>query len=43
MALGLGVTRILGAASNPDLLNDVKTIAPDRIDVLPAGTAKLLE
>ena len=37
IALGLGVTRILGTGRNPDLLDDVKAIAPDRIDVLPAG------
>lgn len=43
IALGLGVTRILGTGRNPDLLDDVKAIAPDRIDVLPAGTAKLPE
>ena len=41
IALGLGVTRILGTGRNPDLLADVKSIAPDRVDVLPAGTAKL--
>ena len=41
IALGLGVTRILGTGRNPDLLDDVKAIAPDRIDVLPAGTAHL--
>ena len=34
IALGLGVTRILGTGRNADLLNDVKAIAPDRIDVL---------
>ena len=39
IALGLGVTRILGTGRNPDLLADVKAIAPDRIDVLPAGAA----
>jgi threonine dehydrogenase-like Zn-dependent dehydrogenase len=43
IALGLGVTRILGTGRNPDLLNDVKAIAPDRIDVLPAGSANLPE
>ena len=41
IALGLGVTRILGTGRNPALLDDVKAIAPDRIDVLPAGTAHL--
>ena len=39
IALGLGVTRVLGTGRNPDLLDDVKAIAPDRIDVLPAGAA----
>src|SRR6476661_2478045 len=43
IALGLGVTRILGTGRNPDLLADVKAIAPDRIDVLPAGAAGLPE
>jgi D-arabinose 1-dehydrogenase-like Zn-dependent alcohol dehydrogenase len=43
IALGLGVTHILGTGRNADLLNDVKAIAPDRIDVLPAGTAHLAE
>jgi threonine dehydrogenase-like Zn-dependent dehydrogenase len=41
IALGLGVTRILGTGRNPDLLADVKALAPGRIDVLPAGTANL--
>lgn len=40
-ALALGATRILGTGRNAALLEDVKTIAPDRIDVLPAGTAPL--
>ena len=31
------MTRIFGTGRNPDLLDDVKAIAPDRIDVLPAG------
>ena len=35
------MTRILGTGRNPDLLADVKKIAPDRIDVRPAGTAEL--
>jgi threonine dehydrogenase-like Zn-dependent dehydrogenase len=43
IALGLGVTRVLGTGRNPDLLDDVKAIAPDRIDVLPAGAASLPE
>jgi threonine dehydrogenase-like Zn-dependent dehydrogenase len=43
IALGLGVTRILGTGRNPDLLDDVKAMAPDRIDVLPAGAAVLPE
>ena len=41
IALGLGVAKVLGTGRNPDLLDDVKAIAPDRIDVLPAGTAAL--
>ena len=41
IALGLGATRILGTGRNPDLVDDVKAIAPDRIDVLPAGTTHL--
>jgi hypothetical protein len=36
-------TRILGAGRNPGLLEDVKAIAPDRIEVLPAGTGSLPE
>ena len=43
VALGLGVTRVLGTGRNPDLLDDVKAIAPDRVDVLPAGEASLPE
>jgi threonine dehydrogenase-like Zn-dependent dehydrogenase len=43
IALGLGVTRILGTGRNPDLLEDVKAIAPDRIDALSAGAANLPE
>ncbi|MBB3053138.1 alcohol dehydrogenase [Prauserella isguenensis] len=38
-ALALGATRILGTGRNAALLDDVKAIAPDRIAVLPAGTA----
>jgi len=41
IALGLGVTRLLGTGRNPDLLDDVKQLAPDRIHVLPAGAANL--
>jgi threonine dehydrogenase-like Zn-dependent dehydrogenase len=37
IALGLGVTRILGTGRNAALLDDVKAIAPDRIDVHVAG------
>jgi len=43
IALGLGVTRILGTGRNAALLDDVRAIAPDRIDVLPAGTRPLRE
>jgi alcohol dehydrogenase len=34
IALGLGVTRILGTGRNAELLNDVKAIAPDRVSPL---------
>lgn len=40
-ALALGVTKIFGTGRNPDLLDDVKAIAPDRIEVLPAGQGEL--
>lgn len=43
IALGLGVNRILGIGRNPDLLADVKALAPERIEVLPAGAASLAE
>ena len=43
IALGLGVTRVMGTGRNAGLLDDVKAIAPDRIDVLPAGAASLPE
>jgi hypothetical protein len=43
IALGLGVTRILGTGRNAALLDEVKAIAPDRIDVLPIGTRPLRE
>ena len=43
IALALGVTRVLGTGRNAALLDDVKAIAPDRIDVLPAGAASLPE
>ena len=37
------MTRILGTGRNAALLNDVKAIAPDRIDVVPTGTRPLRE
>ncbi|MFD9192288.1 alcohol dehydrogenase catalytic domain-containing protein [Streptomyces phaeochromogenes] len=43
IALGLGVGRILGTGRNADLLQDVKALAPDRIDVHAAGTGSLPE
>ncbi len=42
-ALALGVPGILGTGRNAALLEDVKAIAPERIEVLPAGTADLRE
>ncbi|GCB44622.1 alcohol dehydrogenase catalytic domain-containing protein [Streptomyces sp. NL15-2K] len=41
IALGLGVSRILGTGRNAALLQDVKDLAPDRIDVHAAGTGSL--
>lgn len=41
IALGLGVTKILGTGRNAALLDDVKAIAPDRIHVLAAGSRPL--
>ena len=41
IALGLGVSRILGTGRNADLLQDVKALAPDRIDVHAAGQGDL--
>ncbi|KXX55878.1 alcohol dehydrogenase catalytic domain-containing protein [Rhodococcus sp. LB1] len=40
-ALALGATRVLGTGRNTVLLEDVRRIAPDRIHVLPAGSADL--
>lgn len=40
-SLALGATKILGTGRNADLLSDVKAIAPDRIEVLPAGQTDL--
>jgi threonine dehydrogenase-like Zn-dependent dehydrogenase len=41
IALALGVTRILGTGRNADLLQDVKAIAPDRIEVHATGSGDL--
>jgi alcohol dehydrogenase len=41
IALGLGVTRILGTGRNAALLEDVKAIAPDRIAVHANGDGPL--
>ncbi len=38
IALGLGVSRILGTGRNEQLLKEVQAIAPDRIEVLPVGS-----
>src|SRR3954453_5301896 len=43
IALGMGATKILGTGRNVALLEDVKAIAPGRIDVLPVGTQPLNE
>jgi alcohol dehydrogenase len=43
IALGLGVSRILGTGRNAVLLEDVKALAPDRIDVHAAGQGNLAE
>jgi alcohol dehydrogenase len=42
-ALGMGVTRILGTGRNAQLLKEVQAIAPDRIEVLPAGARPVSE
>jgi alcohol dehydrogenase len=41
IALALGCTRILGTGRNATLLQDVKAISPDRIDVHAAGSGDL--
>lgn len=41
IALGLGVTRILGTGRNAALLEDVRAIAPDRIAVHASGSGPL--
>ena len=43
IALGLGVSRILGTGRNADLLQDVKALAPDRIDVHAVGESNLAQ
>jgi len=43
IALGLGVSRIPGTGRNAALLEDVKALAPDRIDVHAAGQGNLAE
>lgn len=40
-ALAMGVTRVFGTGRNAQLLQDVKAIAPDRIEVLAIGEADL--
>ena len=40
-ALALGASHIFGTGRNADLLEDVRSIAPDRIHVLPAGEGDL--
>jgi threonine dehydrogenase-like Zn-dependent dehydrogenase len=42
IALGLGVTRILGTARDRDRLNRVKNLAPERIEVLPYDEGRSL-
>lgn len=42
-ALALGVTKIFGTGRNAALLEDVKAIAPDRIEVFAAGSGDLNE
>ncbi|WP_016880933.1 MULTISPECIES: alcohol dehydrogenase catalytic domain-containing protein [unclassified Rhodococcus (in: high G+C Gram-positive bacteria)] len=40
-ALALGASHIFGTGRNADLLEDVRSIAPDRIHVLPVGEGDL--
>src|SRR3954470_1712696 len=42
-ALAMGVTKVFGTGRNADLLQDVKAIAPGRIEVLAVGEADLNE
>ncbi|WP_031265463.1 alcohol dehydrogenase catalytic domain-containing protein [Dietzia sp. UCD-THP] len=41
--LAMGVTKIFGTGRNADLLADIKEVAPDRVEVHPAGTGDLGE
>lgn len=41
IALGLGASRVLGTGRDTALLDDVKALAPDRVDVLSLGTQPL--
>lgn len=43
ISLGLGATRILGTGRNAQLLQDVKAIAPERVDVHQVGSGSLPE
>jgi D-arabinose 1-dehydrogenase-like Zn-dependent alcohol dehydrogenase len=43
IALGLGATRILGTGRDANLLQDVKALAPDRIEVHAIGTSPLTD
>ena len=42
-ALAMGAPRIFGVGRNPDLLARVKALAPDRIEVLNAGSEETIE
>ncbi|HJS09753.1 alcohol dehydrogenase catalytic domain-containing protein [Sphingopyxis sp.] len=42
-ALAMGAPRIFGVGRNPELLERVKALAPDRIDVLCAGEGSISE
>jgi len=43
LALGMGATRILGFGRNRDVLARLKTLAPDRVDVLALGDAPIAD
>ncbi len=42
-ALAMGATKVFGTGRNADLLQDVKAIAPERIEVLAVGESDLKE